>query len=286
MMACFVVLSEDHGLWDVLNATGFHIPTQHLCHQCLPAHPVPVLEQFLTFSSIHTPSSFQAPQAVSHSPISSSLHRCLSRTKKMPFSKEARMPFPWHEHLSGTVLIQSPSWTLLSGDQEFTQPSGFALVSFLWFPSRRLRVPASPWPLEQRMLQTPVAASLTSLVLLSVAAHVLHPLSRAAQGLFGPPEHPSGTLSRNLPVLQNLLSCLRQDFIGDLQDPAQRVGTELLSSAPCRAPSASGGAEPLPEESGGSLQHIQQPPLRASSKSFRLFPPLLQVLKWSSQPQA
>lgn len=66
----------------------------------------------------------------------------------------------------------------------------------------------------------------------------------------------------------------------------QHRGLAQSYSAPCRAPSASGGAEPLPEESGGSLQHIQQPPLRASSKSFRLFPPLLQVLKWSSQPQA
>lgn len=126
-------------LWALgtLSSTGFHIPTHHLCHQCLLAHPV--LEQFLTFCSIHTPSSFQAPQAVLHSPIILSLHRCLSRKKKKAFFQRCLF------HDTGICLslcTSSPPagprfQTLLRGEQEFTQSSVFASVSLLWFPSQR-----------------------------------------------------------------------------------------------------------------------------------------------------
>lgn len=280
-----------------LSSTGFCIRTQHLCHQCLPAHPVPVLEQFLTFCSIQAPSSFQAPQAVLHSPISSSLHRCLSRTKRCLFPKRPGCLF--HDtSICLSLCTSSPSagprfWTLLSGDQDFTQSSGFAFVSFLWFPSQRLRVPASPWPchdaLAQWILQAPVAASLTCLPLHSMAAHVPAPPEQSSPGFVWPTWAPLWGASAGI-CLSSKISPLALGRISlaicRIQHRRQelgRIGTELRTAAPCRAPSASSGAEPLPEE---SMQHIQQPPLHASSKSFKLFPSLLQVLKWSSQPQA
>lgn len=93
--------------------------------------------------SISTLPFFQAPQAVSHSPISATLHRCLSSFQNKP--KKAQVPFldgatgccshtaPWLAHTSELSH---------SADQEFMLNSGFALVSFPWFPSQRYRAPA------------------------------------------------------------------------------------------------------------------------------------------------
>lgn len=203
-------------LWALgtLSSTGFPIPTQHLCHQCLLAHPV--LEQFLSFCSIHTPSSFQAPQAVLHSPIILSLHRCLSRKKKKCLFP--KMPFPWHRHLSVTLHIQPPSWPTLPNS-----PQGwagihtilcvcFSFLSLVSFPKEKFHPDLVTMPQHRefcRFLWLPAwlawPCTCPGTIWAEQPSVCLSHLST-----------PLVSLSRNLPILQNLLSCLRQDFIDDL----------------------------------------------------------------------
>lgn len=132
------------------SSTGFHIPTQHLCHQCFPAPPV--LEQFLTFCSTHTSSSFQAPQAVLHSPIIFSLHSCLSRTNNAFLQRPGCL---FHD----MSICLSPC---TSSPQLPNSPQGWSGVhtvlwvcfSFLSLVSRGWGFPqVPPWPCDDALAQ-------------------------------------------------------------------------------------------------------------------------------------